>query len=242
MKKIRSKKESTLCQIDNKIRVKQTQLDTIIDEIDTETRKIHSYIDTFYLSPMDRSCILHKLVNSRIKLYTNSKQDLIFYIQEMTKKRKLFIENITELENIELAFMNDDYKNIVQLWNTKILKSVNSLESLFSLLQFSLEERTVLFVKKYLNIDIMYTHICCFYEVQTLVADITLHRDPLITTTLYHSELGVKNNADNLKELLYKSKDTFKEIMLPFYRQFLPHLNDDILLLIIRYIFTDYIL
>ena len=124
-----------MCQIDNKIRVKQTQLDTIIDEIDTETRKIHSYIDTFYLSPMDRSCILHKLVNSRIKLYTNSKQDLIFYIQEMTKKRKLFIENITELENIELAFMNGLLKMVLQHLQLKKVTNVSQFQNMIQTLK-----------------------------------------------------------------------------------------------------------
>lgn len=240
MKKIRNKKKSTLVQVDNKLREKQRELDDIIDVIDTETRNIHEYIDTFSLAPHDRSCVLHKLVNSRVKMYSKPKGDLIYYIQEMKKQRESFIENISELENIELAFMNDDYKNIIQLWNNKILKATKSLEPLFSLLQFSLEKRTVLFVKKYLDIDIVYTHICCFYELQSLLSDIVRERKPDITTTLYYDELENKLNVDNLLLLLSKTKGIFRETMIYFYRQYLPPLNDDILLLIIHYIFVDY--
>lgn len=240
MKKIQDKRESTLSQIDSKLHAKQVELNNIIDVIDTETRNIHEYIDTFPLSPHDRLNVLHKLVDSRVKMYSKPKRQLVFYIQKMKKQREIFVENISELENIELAFMNEDYKNIIQLWNIKILKAVNSLQLLFSLLQFSLEKRTILFVKKYLDINIVYTHTCCFYELQSLISDIIIQRDPKISTTLYHNELGVKLNVDNLKMLLSKTKGTFRETMIYFYRQYLPFLNDDILLLIIHYIFVDY--
>lgn len=229
-----------MSQIDTKLHEKQMQLDAIIEIINTETRNIHEYIDTFCLTPHDRSSVLYKLIDSRVKMYSKPKGELIYYIQEMKKRREIFIENMTEFENIELAFMNNDYKNIIQLWNNKILKATKSLVPLFSLLQFSIEKRTVLFVKTYLDIDVVYTHICCFYELQSLLSDIVRERKPDIPTTLYYDELGIKINVDNLLLLLSKTKGTFRETMIHFYRQYLPPLNDDILLLIIHYIFVDY--
>jgi len=158
----------------------------------------------------------------------------------MKEQRAKFIKDISELENIEIAFMNKDYKKIIQLWNNKIIKATNSLELLFSLLQFSLEERTILFVNTYIEYHIVYEHLSCFYELQSFLSDIVRNWDENNTTTLYYKELKVKINTDYLIQFLLKTKQTITETILRLYRKYLPLLNDDIIMLIIHYIFIDY--
>lgn len=208
----------------------------IIQIIDMEQIIISNYLDTFELSPIVKSSMLTTLVNAHVKKYANKKNNIVSSLQYFISRRDAFIKQSIHDENIELAFINENCNDIILLWCDKHEKSYLSLDELFPALEFFIEKRTIEFIKKYSEMVHIFRHIDCMYSIQIIIA-LGLQDKSL---PMYGKELLNKEYLDKIQLLLLKTKHVFKQFMLHVYRNCLPKLSDDILVIIIDYNYLNY--
>jgi hypothetical protein len=208
----------------------------IIQIIDMEQIIISNYLDTFELSPIVKSSMLTTLVDAEVKKYANKKNIIVSSLQYFITRRDAFIKKSIHDENIELAFINENCNDIISLWCDKHEKSYLSLHELFPALEFFIEKRTIEFIKKYSDVADIFQHIGCMYSIQIIIA-LGLHDKSL---PMYDKELLNKEYQDKLQQLLLKTKAVFKQFMIHVYRNCLPKLSDDILVIIIDYNYLNY--
>lgn len=210
--------------------------DEIIETIDTEQNIISNYLDTFDLLPIVKFNTLTTLMNARVKKYAKKKKSVVYSLQSFITRKNLFIKQSTHDENIEIAFMNNDYINIILLWCDKHNNSYSSLDELFPALEFFTEERTIKFIKKYSYVGSIFYHIGCMYSIQIIISQSLIDK----SLSMYTKDLLKKGYLDKIRILLWKTKNVFKQFMLHVYRNCIPKLSDDILEIIIDYNYLNY--
>jgi hypothetical protein len=227
-----------LNQLNKKIESKTNLVRDLTDIINKEEDTISSYLDTFTeLAQLNRFRILTTLVAAKVKKTANKKRYAIQSIQTLKIQRDNFLKQSYHDQCIEIAFINNDYKKITSLWCDKYTNSHNSLEKLFSALQFFIEDRTIQFIKKFSDKDCISEHIDCMYGIQLITAEGMCDKSSF---ALYHKELSKKGNVDKLRKLLLEAKRTFRNFMLHLYGNYFPLLSDDILEQILDYTHTNY--
>jgi hypothetical protein len=206
--------------------------------IKNQETNITRYLDTFDLPDMNKFRVLSVLLNARVKKHEMKRRYLLQSIQTLQLEKDTFIKQSQHDENIEVAFMKDDYKTIIELWCDKYDTSYNSLDKLFSALQFFLEDRTINFIKKYHYKGCMFNHINCVYSIQIITSEALQDRK----FPMYKNELSNFEKFDKLKLLLLETKNTFRQFMLHVYSKYLPRLTTDILEQIIDYNYMNYVI
>lgn len=210
--------------------------DEIFKTIHTEQNNILNYLDTFDLPTIVKFKTLTMLMNARVKKYAKKKNSVISSLQSFITRKNLFIKQSEHDENIEIAFLNNDYINIILLWCDKHNNSYSSLDELFPALEFFIEERTIEFIKKYSFMANVFHHIGCMYSIQIIISQGLIDK----SLSMYTKDLLKKGNLDKIRILLLKTKNVFKQFMLYVYRNCFHRLSDDILEIIIDYNYLNY--
>lgn len=212
----------------------------LVDELDkfinTQQTIITSYLDTYELTPMNKFRVLSVLLDAKVKNHEMKKRYLLQSIQSLKIQRDVFIKQSKHDEHVEIAFMNDDYNEIIELWCDKFDKSYNSLDKLFLVFQFFLEDRTINFIKKHSEKDCIFNHMDCMYSIQIITSQ-SLHDKNF---PMYKNELSNIEYITKLKRLLWETKNTFRQFILHVYRKYLPMLPCVIFEKIIDYNYLDY--
>lgn len=238
MEQILKLRETTVNSLNKKIEDKTQLIDELNEIIIKKETIISDYLDTFEdLKPIHRFRVFTTLVDAKLKKTVNKKRYVIQSIQRLKIQRDNFIKQSYHEQCIEIAFIDNDYKKITSLWCDKYTNSHNSLEKLFSALQFFIEDRTIQFIKKFSDKDCISEHIDCMYGIQLITAEGMYDKSSF---ALYHKELSKKGNVDKLRKLLLEAKRTFRNFMLHLYGNYFPLLSDDILEQILDYTHTNY--
>ena len=226
----------TLNQLNKKIDDKMRLNNQVVEFIKNQQTIITSYLDTIDLTPMNKFRVLNVLLNARVKKHEMKKRYLLQSIQTLKIQKDIFIKQSQHDENIEIAFMNEDYMTIIKLWCDKYDKSYSSLDKLFLAFQFFLEARTMKFIKKYSDKGCILNHMDCMYSIQIIISQ-SLQDNGF---PMYKNELSNDENLYKLRKLLGETKNTFRQFILHVYGRYFPQLTNDILEQIIDYNYINY--